>query len=126
MFLRSAGSSKALRSKRGFKMKRFTTISVIALGLIVSAWADTGEKEKERITESTNVVKDIFSAPDKGVPLSVLEGTKCLVVIPGLKKAAFLIGGDYGRGLMMCRTGQDFKGPWSAPIMSWASRALTS
>lgn len=98
-------------------MKRMTSIGVVLLSLVVSAWADTGEKEKERITESADVVKDIFNAPDKGVPLSVLDGTKCVVVIPDLKKAAFLIGGDYGRGVMTCRTGADFKGPWSAPVM---------
>jgi SH3 domain-containing YSC84-like protein 1 len=98
-------------------MKRLTCAGVVVLGLMVSAWADTGEKEKERITESANVVKDIFNAPDKGVPESVFEGTKCVIVIPGLKKAAFLIGGDYGRGVMTCRTGDDYKGPWSPPVM---------
>ncbi len=98
-------------------MKRITSIGVIFLGLIVSAWADTGDKERDRITASADVVKDIFNAPDKGVPLSVLDGTKCIIVIPDLKKAAFIIGGDYGRGVMTCRTGEDFKGPWSAPIM---------
>ena len=87
------------------------------LGLIVSVCADTGEKERDRITASTNVVKDIFNAPDKGVPLSVLDGTKCVIVIPDLKKAAFIVGGDYGRGVMTCRTGEAFKGPWSPPIM---------
>jgi lipid-binding SYLF domain-containing protein len=98
-------------------MKGITSIGVVLVGLTVFAWADTGEKERDRITESTNVVKDIFNAPDKGVPLSVLDGTKCVIVIPGLKKAAFIVGGDYGRGVMTCRTGEDFKGPWSAPIM---------
>jgi lipid-binding SYLF domain-containing protein len=98
-------------------MKRITSIGVIFLGLIVCAWADSGDKERERITESTNVVKDIFNAPDKGVPLSVLHGTKCIIVIPDLKKAAFIVGGDYGRGVMTCRTGENFKGPWSAPLM---------
>jgi len=98
-------------------MKRITIMAAVLLGLMVWAWADTGEKEKERITQSTNVVKDIFNAPDKGIPLSVLDGTKCVIVIPDLKKAAFIIGGDYGRGLMTCRTSSDFKGPWSAPIM---------
>ena len=96
-------------------MKNVPRISVIVLGLIVSAWADSGDKERDRITESANVVKDIFNAPDKGIPLSVLDGTKCVIVIPDLKKAAFVIGGDYGRGVMTCRTGQNFKGPWSAP-----------
>jgi len=98
-------------------MKRITSIGIIFLGLIVSAWADTGDKERDRITASADVVKDIFNAPDKGVPLSVLDGTKCIIVIPDLKKAAFIVGGDYGRGVMTCRTGEDFKGPWSAPIM---------
>ncbi len=98
-------------------MKSITSIGIIFLGLIVSAWADGGEKERDRITASANVVKDIFNAPDKGVPLSVLDGTKCVIVIPDLKKAAFIIGGDYGRGVMTCRAGEDFKGPWSAPMM---------
>jgi SH3 domain-containing YSC84-like protein 1 len=98
-------------------MKKIPSVSVIVLGLIVSAWADSGDKERDRITDSANVVKDIFNAPDKGVPLSVLDGTKCVVVIPDLKKAAFIIGGDYGRGVMTCRTGTNFKGPWSAPVM---------
>src|SRR5215471_9610176 len=98
-------------------MKNIPSIGVIVLGLIVSAWADSGEKERARITEATNVVKDIFNAPDKGIPLSVLDGTKCVIVIPGLKKAAFIVGGDYGRGVMTCRTGENYKGPWSAPLM---------
>jgi SH3 domain-containing YSC84-like protein 1 len=98
-------------------MKNSIRTAVILLGLIVCAWADTGEKEKARITESVNVITDIFNAPDKGVPFGVLDGTKCVIVIPGLKKAAFIIGGDYGRGLMTCRTGESFKGRWSAPIM---------
>jgi SH3 domain-containing YSC84-like protein 1 len=102
-------------SKVGEVMRRLTRIAVIFL--IVSAWADSGDKERDRITASTNVVKDIFNAPDKGVPLSVLDGTKCVIVIPDLKKAAFIVGGDYGRGVMTCRTGEDFKGPWSPPIM---------
>src|SRR5262245_35780 len=98
-------------------MRSITSIAVIFLVLIASAWAGEGEKERDRISAAANVVKDIFSAPDKGVPLSVLDGTKCVIVIPDLKKAAFIVGGDYGRGVMTCRTGETFKGPWSAPIM---------
>jgi lipid-binding SYLF domain-containing protein len=98
-------------------MKRIMCIGAIFLGLIASAWAASGEKERDRITASANVVKDIFSAPDKGIPLSVLDGTKCVIVIPDLKKAAFIVGGDYGRGVMTCRTGANFKGPWSPPVM---------
>ena len=98
-------------------MKSISTVGIIVLGLIVSASADSGDKERGRITSAADVVKDTFNAPDKGVPLSVLNGTKCVIVIPDLKKAAFIVGGDYGRGVMTCRTGSNFKGPWSAPIM---------
>lgn len=98
-------------------MRRITSLGAILLGLIISARADSGDKERERITAAAEIVKDIFNAPDKGVPLSVLDGTKCIIVIPDLKKAAFIVGGDYGRGVMTCRTGANFKGPWSAPIM---------
>jgi lipid-binding SYLF domain-containing protein len=98
-------------------MKRMTSLSVLCLSLIASVWADTGEKEKDRIREAENVLKDILEAPDKGVPLDVMDGTKCAIVIPSEKKGAFILGGSYGRGVMMCRTGANFKGPWSAPIM---------
>jgi lipid-binding SYLF domain-containing protein len=98
-------------------MKRVTSVGAVLVAFLICAWADTGEKERDRITESTSVVKDIFNAPDKGIPFDVLVGTKCIIVIPGLKKAAFIVGGDYGRGVMTCRTGENFKGPWSAPLM---------
>lgn len=98
-------------------MKRAMSVGIICLGLIASAWAESGEKEKERIKDADNVLKDILEAPDKGVPMSVLDGTKCAIVIPSVKKAAFIVGASYGRGVMSCRTGDDFKGPWSAPIM---------
>lgn len=98
-------------------MKRLASTAAVLLALIGSAWGNSGEKERERITAATDVVKDIFNAPDKGVPSSVLSGAKCVIVIPDLKKAAFIVGGDYGRGVMTCRAGENFKGPWSAPVM---------
>jgi SH3 domain-containing YSC84-like protein 1 len=98
-------------------MKRVTSIGIVCLSLIASVWADSGEKEKDRITESENVLKDIMEAPDKGVPGSVMDGAKCVITIPSVKKGAFIVGGSYGRGVMSCRTGDDFKGPWSGPIM---------
>jgi len=62
-------------------------------------------------------LKEIINAPDKGIPGSVFAGTKCVIVLPSVKKGAFIVGASYGRGVMSCRTGADFKGPWSAPIM---------
>lgn len=77
--------------------------------------------EQERIKDSGEVLKQIMDAPDKGIPGSVLKGCKCVIVMPSVKKVAIGIGGSYGRGVMTCRTGTDYKGPWSAPIMMASS-----
>lgn len=98
-------------------MRRAVGLGIILLGLFISVWADSGEKEKDRIKESSNVLKEILGAPDKGIPGSVLNGSKCVIIFPSVKKAAVGIGGNYGRGVMTCRQGEDFKGPWSAPVM---------
>jgi len=98
-------------------MKKLASSFLVCVGLITSGWAASGEKEKERLTESGNVLKEILDKPDKGIPASVLDGAKCVVVLPGVKKGAVGIGGTYGRGVMTCRTGTDFKGPWSPPVM---------
>lgn len=81
----------------------------------------SGGTERDRVKESGQVLKEIMQAPDKGVPQSVLDGSKCVIVLPSVKKAAFVVGGSYGRGVMTCRTGADYKGPWSAPIMMASS-----
>jgi len=98
-------------------MNRVINIGIVCLSLIAPLLADSGEKEKERVTESNNVLKEIMGAPDKGIPGSVFAGTKCVIVLPSVKKGALIVGASYGRGVMSCKTGEDFKGPWSAPIM---------
>ena len=80
-----------------------------------------GDTERERVKESSEVLKQILDMPDKGVPLSVLRGSRCVIVLPSVKKVAVGIGATYGRGVMTCRTGEDYKGPWSAPIMMASS-----
>lgn len=97
------------------------SILVVCLCLSAFGWAASGDKEKERVKESSNVMKEILDAPDKGIPGSVLDGTKCVIVLPSVKKAAVGVGGSYGRGVMTCRTGDDFKGPWSPPVMMASS-----
>lgn len=96
---------------------RVASIGFLCVSLIASVWADSGEKENERITDSNNVLKEIINAPDKGIPGSVFAGTKCVIILPSVKKGALIVGASYGRGVMSCKTGQDFNGPWSAPIM---------
>lgn len=81
---------------------------------------DTGT-EQERVRESGDVLKQILAMTDQGVPTSVLNGCKCVIIMPSVKKVAIGIGGTYGRGVMTCRTGTDYKGSWSAPIMMASS-----
>src|SRR4051794_23342322 len=74
----------------------------------------------ERLKESGDVVKELFNGPN-GIPLSVLNKAECVIILPSVKKAGFIIAGQYGRGAMSCRSGQNFDGAWSAPIMVQSS-----
>ncbi len=67
----------------------------------------------ERLKESAEVLTEIMSAPDKGIPDELLEKAQCVVIVPGMKKAAFIVGAKYGRGFIECRRASG-KG-WSAP-----------
>jgi hypothetical protein len=95
--------------------------AIVALGQSEGQKEGKGGTERERVKESGDVLKQILDMPDKGVPKSVLDGSKCVIVLPSVKKAAFGVGASYGRGVMTCRTGADYKGPWSAPIMMASS-----
>ena len=76
-------------------------------------WAgDVSTKEEKRIQEAATVLADIHSVPDKDVPQELWERAECVIVVPGLKKAAFVVGGEYGKGLMSCH----HNGDWTAPI----------
>jgi lipid-binding SYLF domain-containing protein len=75
------------------------------------------KKEDARLQESYNVLKEILGTPDKGIPSGLLNKAECVIVFPSVKKLALGVGGEYGRGIITCRSGQDFKGPWSAPAM---------
>jgi SH3 domain-containing YSC84-like protein 1 len=94
-------------------MKRMMVLLVACLSFPV--WAQ--EKETERLKEAANVLKEVLDTPDKGIPKDLLEKAECVVVFPSVKKAAFGVGASYGRGAMVCRSGQDFRGPWGAPAM---------
>src|SRR5208283_2067060 len=74
------------------------------------------EKVDERINQSADVFKEILGMPD-GIPKGLLNRAYCVVIYPSVKKAAFIVGGSYGRGLVTCRRGVAFTGGWSAPAM---------
>lgn len=80
----------------------------------VAAGAALGQEMNadKRLRETTDVVNEMMGMPDKGIPQSILDKAQCIVVIPGLKKAAFVIGGQYGRGFASCRKSG---GAWGSP-----------
>jgi len=86
------------------------------LALSVRASADSGREEQDRLRNSSAVMHEILNVPDD-IPQDLLNKARCVIVMPSVLKAAFIIGGDYGRGTMVCRTGKDFSGPWGAPAM---------
>lgn len=73
---------------------------------------DISTAETKRIQDAADVLKEIHAAPDKDVPQDLWDKASCVIVVPSLKKAAFIFGGEYGKGLMSCRR----SGVWSAPV----------
>jgi SH3 domain-containing YSC84-like protein 1 len=90
---------------------------VLVLACVLPVMAeDKEEKVDDRIAESATVMKEILGMPE-GIPRDLLNKANCIVIYPSVKKAAFIVGGSYGRGLITCRRGMDFSGHWSAPAM---------
>jgi len=92
------------------------TISLLLMGMIgmVGTYAFAGSDREdtiERMQKSVDVLQSIMSTPDKGIPEEVLNGAKCVVVVPNLLKGGFIFGGKHGRGVATCRTAAG----WSAP-----------
>jgi len=80
------------------------------------ARAANKDKDEDRLKDCGAVLKEILDIPDD-IPQGLLDKADCLVVYPSVLKAAFVVGGSYGRGAMTCRQGEDFRGSWSAPTM---------
>ena len=94
---------------------RFAAV-ILVLCVASSAFAAKGDKEKERVESAGTVLKEIVDIPDN-IPQDLLDRAECVVVLPGVKKFAIGIGGSFGRGIMICRSGQNFTGGWGAPAM---------
>ncbi len=73
-------------------------------------------KEQKRLEESGTVMQEVLNIPDN-IPHDLLDKAECVIVFPSVKKLAFGFGAEYGRGAMVCRTGEHFRGPWGAPAM---------
>lgn len=91
-----------------------TTLVLVMVSF--AAAAALGSTEDERLEESATVLREILDIPD-GVPRDLLDKAECVIVMPSVKKFALGIGGKYGRGAMVCRSGPDFAGSWGPPAM---------
>src|SRR5208337_1240138 len=96
-------------------MKKIVPI-LLAYSLIALPPQADDKKEKERLENCGTVVQEIMDIPDN-IPQDLIDKADCVIVYPSVVKAAFVFGASYGRGSMVCRTGEDFRGPWSAPSM---------
>src|SRR5271170_1529807 len=91
-------------------------IFVFCLGLVAAAALYAANKEQKRLENAGVVMQEIMNTPEN-IPGEVLEKADCVIVFPSVLKAAFVVGGSYGRGAMVCRTGKNFRGPWGPPAM---------
>jgi lipid-binding SYLF domain-containing protein len=92
--------------------KNVLIVSVASLALVLPALASDRDDDLGRIQKATQVFQEIMRTPDRGIPRDLLEKARCVAIIPGEEKAAFIFGGNYGKGLATCRTATG----WSAPM----------
>ena len=95
-------------------MKRLMSLMVVMVLAGLPAYAQ--KDENKRIKNSGQVIVEILNVPDD-IPADIMEKAECVIVLPSVIKFAIGFGGSYGRGVMSCRSGKDFNGPWSAPAM---------
>jgi len=85
---------------------------MLLMALLVASPADVSTSQTKRLAEAADVLREIHGVPDKDVPQELWSKASCVIVVPGLKKAAFVFGGEYGKGVMSCRR----DGRWSPPV----------
>ena len=89
---------------------------LLAGGFVFAKNSSEARTEQDRLENAGKVMREILNIPDD-IPQDLIDKARCVVVMPSVLKAAFVVGGSYGRGAMVCRTGKDFTGPWGAPAM---------
>src|SRR5215472_13194930 len=92
----------------------FLAVALMALPLRADDKSDN--KEDKRLENCGLVIKEVMDIPDD-IPQDLIDKAECVIVYPSVVKGAFIVGGSYGRGAMVCRTGEHFTGPWGAPTM---------
>jgi SH3 domain-containing YSC84-like protein 1 len=96
---------------------RKTLLVLLAICVLPSAaLAEDNYHEQQRVKDSGQVLKEILNIPDD-IPQDLLDKAECVVILPSVKKAAFVFGASYGRGVMICRGGEHYTGLWGAPAL---------
>jgi len=95
-------------------MRRSWIPLLLTVFIAASGWSQG--KEQARLKECGEVMTEILKIPE-GIPQNLLDKAECVVVFPSVKKVAFGVGGSYGRGALICRSGDKYTGPWGAPAM---------
>jgi lipid-binding SYLF domain-containing protein len=93
-------------------MRGFAIAASLLIVTGAGAWADTPQ---EHLQSATRVFSEIMQTPDKGIPQDLLDRAECVIILPGVKKAAFIVGGEYGHGIAECRKSSGTG--WGAPAM---------
>jgi len=97
-------------------MRKLSFLAASFFLVATAAFAQNQAKEEQRLNDAGTVLKEVLDVPE-GIPQDLLNRAVCVAVYPSVIKAAFGLGGEYGRGALVCRTGADYKGPWGAPAM---------
>ena len=97
-------------------MKRLIVCLIAFLMPAIAAFAVDSAHEADRVKDAGVVLKEILNIPDD-IPQDLLDKAECLIILPSVKKGAFGVGGSYGRGVMVCRSGEHYKGKWGAPAL---------
>jgi lipid-binding SYLF domain-containing protein len=97
-------------------MKKFIVCFAVLLMSATTTFAANNEREEDRVKDAGTVLKEILNIPDD-IPYDLLNKAECVIILPSTLKGAFGIGGSYGRGVMVCRSGEHYKGRWGAPAL---------
>ncbi len=98
-------------------MKKFMAVSLVGIGLACMSAAKAADVSKldARVEAAHTVLHELMATPDKGIPLDIAAKAHCVLVVPGFKKGAFLVGAQYGQGVATCRTGTRLERPGIYP-----------
>jgi SH3 domain-containing YSC84-like protein 1 len=105
---------------RLIKMKPSRLFNLLVAAFLVVPLIAKADDQSERLTKAAQVFKELSDA-ESGLPINVLNKASCVIILPSVKKASFIVGAQYGKGVMSCRSGENFNGKWASPIMMQSS-----